>query len=652
MRKFREISSFITIIALMVGVLFCPGMPARASSIYDPSDWAKKNIATAIEHGYVPYGLQYDYSKPITRQEFCELAVDFIQFATGQSIDALLKQKKLVRDEYTFKDTKDTNVLAAYSLGITHGTGNQKFSPDGQITREQAAAMIQNLCMAIGLEPDDMPDYEYSDIGKAASWSVDGINFCSAYGIMTGTGSAIHVFSPKGKYTREQSIVTMEKILESGAVEKAGYLSVPALPSTQACSAPEWADISSVQQFRYKDDGLAFAYEMAGKLMVVMPGSMISIEMKYPILGDVIADMEGNIYVVWGDVNSTSQTPVETTFVSKFLPNGQHVRTTGFVGRSSPWGDSSSAMTQRPFCFGNCVSVIANGILVNYHGKQRYDGHQSDQVIAVNIEDMSPYDVQANTYSGHSFNQSVIYCEQTKGYLFASQGDAYGRGFKINDINNHYGDAAGAYWEEYEGKPDLVFHFYLESNANYDMGIVNRTFAQLAGIVETSEGVALVGASAESIGEAAKTEKQNLFVKIVDPETNAPISSLASSCPVRIGASSFDINDNSKSPLTPVADYGVHWLTNYTDKEVVAPQIVKAGDRVVILWSTSTGDWSEEPDTEYMVLAADGSILTPVTSLNGIPLNSFEQPVFKDGVVYWASVANGRLKIRSVEIGD
>lgn len=62
-----------------------------------------------------------------------------------------------------------------------------------------------------------------------------------------------------------------------------------------------------------------------------------------------------------------------------------------------------------------------------------------------------------------------------------------------------------------------IFHFYLEPNANYNMYIVNKTFAQFGGLAETSRGVVLVGASAKSIGEEAKTEKQNLFVQIFNP---------------------------------------------------------------------------------------------------------------------------------------
>ncbi|MNW03109.1 hypothetical protein D3C71_1989950 [compost metagenome] len=90
-----------------------------------------------------------------------------------------------------------------------------------------------------------------------------------------------------------------------------------------------------------------------------------------------------------------------------------------------------------------------------------------------------------------------------------------------------------------------------------------------------------------------------------------------------------------------MTDYGVHWLTNSNDTDVIAPQVVSADDRIVILWST-------DADTFYMVLSEDGTVITPATSLGGLPLNSFERPVYYDGAVYWVAVKNGRLKTMSI----
>ena len=630
--------------------------PSPASSI-GASTWASKDIESAIQKGYVPGSLQYDYTNIITRQEFCQLAVKFVEYATGSNIDSYLLEKGVVRDANAFSDSKDPDVLAAFALGITSGTGNSKFTPNGQITREQAATMIRNICMVIGVPMSTLPTEVYADISNASTWATESIYFCYSNKVMSGTRINPLTFSPKAKYTREQSIVTFNNIDIHGVIDQAGYLSVSPLPNTQPWGVPLWANISSVQQFEYMNKGLAYAYIENGKLQIKTPDNEYSIDAKYPLLGDVISDSEGCFYVVWGIENKKINTYPETTFISKYSPAGEHVKTIGFVGNSSTFYDSDESKTQKPFSFGNCVSAISNGVLINYHAKLRYDGHQIDQVIGVRIADMSVYDVPHNTYTGHSFNQSILYSEKKPGFVFASHGDGFGRGFKINSIDGEYGDKYGMYGDKYGTygrKKEMVFHFYLEPEVNYNMAIVNSTFAQLGGIVETSEGIALVGASAKTIGEEAKKEKQNLFVQIADPVTNMIYPSISPACTTRTGQTSYEIyNDgDDNTPLSTVTDYGVHWLTDYTDKDVVAPQVVVADDKIVILWSSYDGNWESPRNTLYMVLSANGNILTPATSLKGVSLNSYEQPVYHDGTIYWASVSNGRLKIRSIDIAE
>ena len=619
-------------LTLMASLFVFTPSAVAASNLDTASAWAQEGITSAVEKGFVPWEIQYNYTEVITRSEFCRMAVQFVVYATGRTIDAILLENGLSRDSNAFTDTNDPDILAAYALGITSGTGDNQFTPNGQFSREQAATMIRNVCRVIGADVSNVPDAGYTDIDSVSSWAVDSVNFCYDKQIMTGTSVIPLLFSPKSTYTREQSIITFNNIDNSGITESAGIIDVHGVAGTQARSAANWASVSPVQQFAYMNEGLAYAYVLENDLIITTPTKTLNIEMRYPLLGDVLSDDDGNFYVVWGRANETNNTSIETVFITKYTPDGQHIKTTGFVGASSPWGNSDDGKTKIPFHAGNSVSVIANGVLVNYHGKQRYDGHQSDGVVAVNISDMSVHHWPNNTYAGHSFNQSIIFSDKASDFRFASHGDAYARGFRVNGSNGRYNAAN-----------EILFHFYLEANANYDMRIVNRTFAQLGGLAETSAGVALVGASAKSISEAAKTEKQNLFVQIFNPRATTVSSAMFVGGTTRSGATSFDINDNSNTPLTPVTDYGVRWLTDYTDTDVIAPQVVTANDRLVILFST-------QDDTFYMVLSASGDVLIPVTSLGGIPLNSFEQPIYHNGAVYWAAVENGRLKVSVLEI--
>ena len=134
----------------------------------------------------------------------------FIEYAAGMNIDEVMAAKDVTRNANAFTDTDDPDILAAYALGVTNGTGNDGFTPDGEITREQAATMLMNACGVLGMVPDDIPIAEFADISSVSDWAQHGVNFCALYNIMQGTGN--DNFSPKATYTREQSIITFNNI--------------------------------------------------------------------------------------------------------------------------------------------------------------------------------------------------------------------------------------------------------------------------------------------------------------------------------------------------------------------------------------------------------------------------------------------------------
>lgn len=181
-----------------------------ANPLDSANTWAHEGITSALEKGFVPTEIQNNYTNVITRLEFCRMAVKWVEYATGKNIDTVLSEQGKSRDTNAFTDTNDPDILAAFALGITNGTGNNQFTPNGQFSREQAATMIMNTCGAIGRDVSNLPTSDFVDLGAAETWAVDGINFVQANGIMQGTGDSI--FDPKATYTREQSIITFDNI--------------------------------------------------------------------------------------------------------------------------------------------------------------------------------------------------------------------------------------------------------------------------------------------------------------------------------------------------------------------------------------------------------------------------------------------------------
>ena len=394
-----------------------------------------------------------------------------------------------------------------------------------------------------------------------------------------------------------------------------------------------WSGVSPLQQFSYKDEGIGYAYLDKKSLHIVTCSKELTINSEYSLLGDVIADKDGNFYVVWGENNKTNNADVETVVISKYSPDGKEIKSTGFVGKSSPWGNSNDAKTKEPFAFGNCTSVIYAGKLVCYHAKKRYDGHQSDQVIAVNIDTMQEYSLSHNTYAGHSFNQDVIYSSKVNDFVFACLGDCYSRGFRVNRIDGGYGD-----------NKEIIFHSYLQANAGYNMAIVNNVFAQFGGIGETSEGVVLAGASVKSLDENAKTEKQNLFIQIVNPVAGEKDENMFVNGERRTGNTALGMYDKEVKSIT---DYGVIWLTDYTNQDVIAPQIITADNKIILMWNENKNDSSE---AFYMVLSESGNVITPRTYVGKDCLNSYEKPIYYKGKIYWAYSKDKKIKLKSITL--
>ena len=219
-------------------VSFRAGPPGdnEAPNIDAASSWAVDGIRSAVAKGFVPCYIQDEYKNAITREEFVLMAVRFIEYWLGESIDAVLAWRGLTRDQRRlFSDTANNcDILAAYALGIINGveapveiqspdplTGDigsikqGRFMPDGELTREQAAVVIRNICRVLGMDVSDAPDQGFADIASASAWAADSINYVGSAGIMAGTGAASPVFSPKEAFTRQESMIVFDRILIS-----------------------------------------------------------------------------------------------------------------------------------------------------------------------------------------------------------------------------------------------------------------------------------------------------------------------------------------------------------------------------------------------------------------------------------------------------
>jgi len=165
-----------------------------------PSSWAIADVNTAISKGIVPANLQSKYAHAITRAEFASLAVALYEF----------HMHTVIIGRVNFSDTSDVSVEKAAAIGVVNGIGNNMFNPNGTLSRQQAATMLARLAEVMN-SPLPKHTSSFADSRSVASWAAEAVGQMQASGIMGGVGN--NMFSPTGTYTRQESIVTILRLL-------------------------------------------------------------------------------------------------------------------------------------------------------------------------------------------------------------------------------------------------------------------------------------------------------------------------------------------------------------------------------------------------------------------------------------------------------
>ena len=166
-------------------------------------DWAEGAVERARTLNLIPSGFDINgntHGQATTRAEFATLTVTLYESIVGE-----------ITGRSTFADTNDVNVQKAAAIGVVTGVGDNRYNPGGTLTREQAATMLSRLANAIG-KPLTQQSATFADRGDISGYAVDAVGQMQATGIMGGTGN--NMFSPKGDYTRAQSIVTIMRMYD------------------------------------------------------------------------------------------------------------------------------------------------------------------------------------------------------------------------------------------------------------------------------------------------------------------------------------------------------------------------------------------------------------------------------------------------------
>lgn len=163
------------------------------------SPWAVAELKSALDLGLIPDSLlSADLTKPITREEFCEMAVLLYESIT--------LTKSTPTSPNPFNDTSNPQILKAYNIGVTNGISATTFEPKTLINREQCAAMLYRDIKAMRPAGDyvitDVKDFP--DQKDVSSWANEATKYMSKLGIIKGDTSSGN-FMPKAITTAQKA---------------------------------------------------------------------------------------------------------------------------------------------------------------------------------------------------------------------------------------------------------------------------------------------------------------------------------------------------------------------------------------------------------------------------------------------------------------
>ncbi len=174
------------------GVIYSPfsniishGMAAYSNA----SNWAMPELDKANEYGLIPASLKgVDMTKPITREEFAEVAILLYEKSTGEM--------SVPVSPNPFKDTTNPQILKAFNKGIVKGTSETTFTPKDLTNREQVATMLSRTVRGIAPKGDFSTTGApaFSDEKDISSWAMEHVQYMAKLGIIKGTDGK---FMPK-----------------------------------------------------------------------------------------------------------------------------------------------------------------------------------------------------------------------------------------------------------------------------------------------------------------------------------------------------------------------------------------------------------------------------------------------------------------------
>ena len=191
----------------------CDGGDACPSKPYydvDTGRWYHEGVDYAIAHGLMN-GVGKGAFEPESSMTRAMLVTVLWRYA-GSPADGT----------NTFVDVKPNQwytqaVAWAAKYGVVNGVGHGMFEPDGNVTREQMAAILYRYANGVGIDTSARGNLAaFPDRNQVSSYAVDALSWCNAKGIIGGTKEGgVDYLDPQGFATRAQVATILMRYIEN-----------------------------------------------------------------------------------------------------------------------------------------------------------------------------------------------------------------------------------------------------------------------------------------------------------------------------------------------------------------------------------------------------------------------------------------------------